>query len=105
MKKKLHIYTVLLEVNLSFREEYVINSNIILPANQQISNLLIARVFFSFGGKNLQVNMDRHYPGGPVVKNLLANAGHMSSIPGLGTKFSHATGQQRLCTTITERAL
>ena len=24
------------------------------------------------------------FPGGPVVMNLLANAGHMSSIPGLG---------------------
>ena len=74
-------------------QEYITNSNIVLPANQQISNLLIARAFFSLWGKNLQVNMGRHYPGGPVAKDLLANAGHMSSIPGLRTKISHATGQ------------
>ena len=32
-------------------------------------------------------------PGGPVVKNLPYNAGHMGSIPGLGTKIPHAAGQ------------
>ena len=65
---------------MSFREEYVTNSNIVLPADQQISNLSIARVFFSFWGKNLQVNMGRHYPAGPVAKNLLANAGVQSLV-------------------------
>ena len=33
-------------------------------------------------------------PGGPVVKNPLANGGHS----GLGTKIPHATGQLSLCT-------
>ena len=29
-------------------------------------------------------------PGGPVIKNLPSNAGDMGSIPGWGTKISHA---------------
>ena len=33
------------------------------------------------------------FPGGPVVKNLPSNAGNMGSIPGQGTKISHAGGQ------------
>ena len=32
-------------------------------------------------------------PGGPVVKNPPANAEDEGSIPGWGTKFSHAPGQ------------
>ena len=40
----------------------------------------------------------RDFPGGPVVKNLLANAGlvllvDMGSIPGLENKIPHATWQ------------
>ena len=31
--------------------------------------------------------------GGPVVKNLLSNAGDTGLIPGGGTKIPHATGQ------------
>ena len=37
--------------------------------------------------------MIRDFPVDPVVKNLPSNAGNMSSIPGQGTKISHATGQ------------
>ena len=33
-----------------------------------------------------------HFPGGPVVKNLPANAGNMGSIPGPGLKIPHAWG-------------
>ena len=35
-------------------------------------------------------------PGGPVVKNLLSNAGDAGSIPGRGTKIPHASGQLNL---------
>ena len=35
----------------------------------------------------------RNFPGGLVVKNLPSNAGDVSSIPGQGTKISHAMGQ------------
>ena len=35
----------------------------------------------------------RDFPGGPVVKNLLSNAGDAGSIPGWGTKIPHAAGQ------------
>ena len=34
----------------------------------------------------------RDFPGGPVVKNLPSNVGDAGSIPGRGTKISHATG-------------
>ena len=33
------------------------------------------------------------FPGGPVVKNLPSNAEDTSSIPGQGTKISHAARQ------------
>ena len=33
----------------------------------------------------------RHFPGGPVVKNLPCNAGDLGLIPGWGTKTPHAT--------------
>ena len=43
------------------------------------------------------------FPGGPVVKNPLANAGDMVSIPRQGYgKISHASGHLSLCTTTTE---
>ena len=32
----------------------------------------------------------KDFPGGPVVKNLLCNAGDAGSIPSQGTKISHA---------------
>ena len=38
----------------------------------------------------------------PVVKNLLASAGHMGLIPGPGTKLPKAIVQLRLCATSTE---
>ena len=38
----------------------------------------------------------RDFPGGPVVKNLLSNAGDMGSISGWGTKIPHALGQLSL---------
>ena len=40
---------------------------------------------------------NRDFPGDSVVKNLPSNSGNMRSIPGLGTKILHATGQLRLC--------
>ena len=41
-------------------------------------------------------------PGGPVVKNPPSNARDMGSIPGWGTKITHAMGQLRPCATTTE---
>ena len=32
----------------------------------------------------------QEFPGGPLVKNLLCNAGDMGLIPGWGTKIQHA---------------
>ena len=46
--------------------------------------------------------MGGDFPGGPVVKNMPANTGDMSSVPGLGTKIPHATEQLRPCTTTSE---
>ena len=34
----------------------------------------------------------RDFPGGPVVKTLLSNAGGAGSIPGWGAKTPHAKG-------------
>ena len=48
--------------------------------------------------------MGLHFPGGPVVKNLPANAGDAGSIPGRGTKVPHATGQLNLRASTTELA-
>ena len=42
------------------------------------------------------------FPGGPVAKNLPANAGDMGSIPGLGTKIPHVAGQLNPCAITTE---
>ena len=44
----------------------------------------------------------RYFPGGPVVKNSPSSAGDTGSIPGRGTKISHATGQLSLHTATTE---
>ena len=42
----------------------------------------------------LNQNTDyRDFPGGPVIKNLPSDAGHMSSITGQGTNIPHATRQ------------
>ena len=38
-------------------------------------------------------------PDGPVVKNLLCNAGVLGSVPGQGTKIPHAKGQLSLWAT------
>ena len=35
----------------------------------------------------------QNFPAGPAVKNLPCNAGHAGSIPGWGTKISHAVEQ------------
>ena len=45
---------------------------------------------------------NRNFSGGSVVKNLPANAGHMGSIPGLGTKIPHIVRQLSLCAITTE---
>ena len=44
----------------------------------------------------------RDFPGGPVVKNLLCNAGDVGTIPGQGTKIPHASKQLRLPILTTE---
>ena len=44
------------------------------------------------------------FPGGPVVKTLPYNAGHVGSIPGHRTKISHAAGQLSQRATATELA-
>ena len=46
----------------------------------------------------------RGFPGGPPVRNLLANAADTGSILGLGAKIPHATEQLSPCATITEPA-
>ena len=40
------------------------------------------------------------FPGGPVIKNPLFNAGEKGLIPGQGTKFPEASGKLILCTTM-----
>ena len=47
-------------------------------------------------------NSHKVFPGGPVVEDLSSNAGDSGSIPGLGTKIIHATGQLSLHTTARE---
>ena len=42
------------------------------------------------------------FPGGPVVKNPPSSAGDAGSIPGQGTKISHAVGQLSPRTATTE---
>ena len=44
---------------------------------------------------------ERGFPGGAVVENLPANAGHTGSSPGLG-RFPHAAEQLSPCATTTE---
>ena len=46
---------------------------------------------------NLYLNEYRwDFPGGPAVKNLPRNARSMGSVPGRGTKVTHAWGQVSL---------
>ena len=45
---------------------------------------------------------NRNFSSVSAVKNLPANAGHMGSIPGLGTKIPHIVRQLSLCATTTE---
>ena len=54
---------------------------------------------FSF--KNVIVG---DFPGGPVVKNLPARAGDMSSVPGPGRLTPHIVEQVSLCAAATEPA-
>ena len=42
------------------------------------------------------------FPDGPMIENSPPKAGDVGSIPGLGTKISHAVGQLSLCTATTE---
>ena len=44
----------------------------------------------------------RHFPGGPVVKNLPSSAGDAGLIPHWGTKIPHAVGQLSLCAATSE---
>ena len=56
----------------------------------------------SRAGAWAQVKENRGTPGGPVVKNLPANAGNKGSIPGPGINISHASGQLSPGATSTE---
>ena len=47
-------------------------------------------------------NTPGDFPGGPVVKNLLSNAGDMGLIPGWGTKIPHTMEQLNLRATTRE---
>ena len=47
-------------------------------------------------------NLERGFPGGPVVKNLPSNAGDAGSIPGWWSWTPHAVGQLSLHTTAAE---
>ena len=47
----------------------------------------------------------KDFPGGPVVKNLLSNAGETSLIPGQRTKILHAVGQLSPCVITAEPTL
>ena len=51
----------------------------------------------------IQIVATGGFPGGPVVKNPPSNAGDTGSIPGQGSKISHAAGQLNLCATTTEK--
>ena len=56
-------------------------------------------------GSAFPLNQDsKAFPGGPMVKNPLANAGDMGSSPWCG-KILHAREQLGLCTTSTEASL
>ena len=49
--------------------------------------------------KSIAINLNLVFPGGSVVKNLLANVGDMGSIPGLGrgpTSLGACTLEQQL---------
>ena len=52
--------------------------------------------------ENMHENRSRDFPGGPVVKNLLSNAGDTGSTPGQGTKIPHAMGKLSLNAANTE---
>ena len=52
----------------------------------------------------INIIYDRDFPGGLVVKNPPSNAGDAGSIPGRGTKITHAVGQVSPHTTTTEPA-
>ena len=41
----------------------------------------------------LYKDLNRDFPGGPVVKNLPSNGGNVGSIPGKRTKIQHAVRQ------------
>ena len=50
----------------------------------------------------LNIAVNRDFPGGPVVKNPPYNAGDAGSIPGQGTKTPHAVGKLSPHATTTE---
>ena len=50
----------------------------------------------------IETDQSKDFPGGPVVKNPPSNAGDTGSIPGQGTKISHAMGQLSPCATTRE---
>ena len=59
-------------------------------------------MFFSREKHHLKKKQVRDLPGGPVVKDPPFNAGDAGSVPGQGTKITHAMGQLSPCTTTTE---
>ncbi len=58
---------------------------------QQIWTFIIISPSF-FHGNKARKWLPGDFPGGPVVKTLLSNAGGAGSIPGWGAKTPHAKG-------------
>jgi len=52
------------------------------------------------GSGKLKINHLWDFLGDPVFKNPPCNAGDMGSIPGVGTKIPHASGQLNPCDTM-----
>ena len=67
-------------------------SEIISCARRIFRNILVDKNYSNTGD----------FPGGPEVKNPPSNAGDTSSVPGRGTKVSHAEGQLSPGATTTE---
>ena len=51
---------------------------------------------------NISVRTKKDFPGGPVVKDLLCEAGDTGSIPGRGTKTLHAAEHPGPCAAASE---
>ena len=59
-------------------------THVYLIIQKQVSNILWVKIFTAVLFIVAKLVMPRDFPGGPVVKNLPANAGDRGSIPGQG---------------------